>query len=274
MYAISRKCDIYTMQSLNSVSSDSVQAASISPASIPPVSIQPSAQSALGQTARSPGNPVRQPNRSYRCRPNSWLSRSDASLLLRSQARWQAQQKNYVAAVQAFDQLVIYEPDNADHYANRGLMHYQLQQWDRALADYSYAIELNGELDRAYSNRANLYASQQSWTAAIADYDQAIDLNPLNIRARLNQAITFRQMGDYAEALTCLDIALFFRPESATLRAERGRIYHLQGDWNCAITDYRAALALTADILAANSSDLSHFSTVNRQVLNWMSSLY
>lgn len=274
MYAISCECDIYTMQSLNSVSANLVQAASTSPASIPPASIQLASRSALGQTATSPRKPVRQPNRSYRCRPNSWLSRSDASLLLRSQARWQAQQKNYVAAVQAFNQLVAYEPDSADHYANRGLMHYQLQQWDRALADYSYAIELNGELDRAYSNRANLYASQQNWTAAIADYDQAIDLHPLNIRARLNQAITFRQMGDYEEALTCLDIALFFRPESATLHAERGRVYHLQGDWNCAIADYRAALALTANSPTAGSSDLSDFSTVNRQVLDWMSSFH
>ncbi len=237
------------MQSLNSASSSSVE-------------------STAPQMGRSPRKPTRWPNRPYRCRPNTWLSRADASLLLKQQARWQAQQNNHAAAIQTLNQLMTHEPDNADHYANRGLMHYSLQQWDSALADYDAAIALNGELDRAYSNRANLYASQQNWVAAIADYDQAIDLNPLNIRARLNQAITFREMGDYEEALTCLDIALFFRPESATLHAERGRVYHLRGDWNCAIADYRIALALSA-----NPNDLSQASAVNYQVLGWMSSL-
>ena len=232
MYAISCKRDIYIMQSLNSVSANSASSSSVEPA--------------LEKAVRSPRKPERGPNRPYRCRPRSWLSRADANLLLKKQARWQAQQNNYAAAIQTLNQLTIYQPDNADHYANRGLMHHNLQQWDSALTDYDMAIALNGKLDRAYSNRANLYASQQNWVAAIADYDQAIDLNPLNIRARLNQAITFREMGDYEEALTCLDIALFFRPESATLHAERGRVYHLRGDWNCAIADYRIALTLSA----------------------------
>ncbi|NJM95903.1 MAG: tetratricopeptide repeat protein [Phormidesmis sp. RL_2_1] len=194
---------------------------------------------------------------------------SDANLLLNKRASLEAKRKQYTSAIEILTRLMAYEPDNAGHYVNRGLMYYNQRQWAQALSDYDHAIELNPRLGKAYSNRANLYASQRQWLAAMADYDEAIDLNPLNIRARLNQAITLREMGEYEEALVCLDIAMFFKPQSATLYAERGRVYHLQGDWNCAITDYSQALDLAAD---TSSADREQLNQVNRRVLKWMGS--
>jgi len=212
--------------------------------------------------------PTIQPSRA-RFRPDSWLSNTDANLLLRKRAEREAKQKNYAAAIQIFNQLTAYEPENANNFANRGLVHYNLKHYDQALQDYDRAIELNPALDRAFSNRANLYATQHNWVEAISDYDQAIDLNPLNLRARLNQAITLREMGDYEEALSCLEIAIFFRPESATLYAERGRTYQLQGEWNCAITNYTTARMLSATA----APDLTDPIRLNNRVLVWMKSL-
>lgn len=206
----------------------------------------------------------------HRFRTDSWLSLKDANLLLRKRAQMEANQGSYSAALIILNQLTVYEPENAENFANRGLMHYNLGSCEQALADYDHAIEINPELDKAYSNRANLHATQQNWADAIADYDEAIDLNPLNIRARLNQAITLREMGDYDEALVCLDIAMFFRPQSATLYAERGRTYHLQGHWNCAIADYTKARALTED---DSLQDISSRQRVNKRVMRWINTL-
>lgn len=198
-----------------------------------------------------------------------WLSDTEANLLLSRMVRLEAKKKNYLAAIQLLTQLIAYEPNEAKHYTNRGLMQHHSRQWAQALADYNQAIYLNPELDKAYSNRANLHAAKKNWQLAIADYDQAIDLNPLNIRTRLNQAITFREMSDYEEALVCLDIAIFFKPESATLYAERGRTYHLQGDWNYAIADYTCALDFA---LLPQKSDLNDPTQITRRVIQWMSS--
>ncbi|MFK8183258.1 MAG: tetratricopeptide repeat protein [Phormidesmis sp.] len=199
---------------------------------------------------------------------DSWLSDADASFLLKKQADLAAQQKDYALALRLFDRLIAYEPDKAEHYNNRGLAHYAIQQWAQAESDYNHAIALNPDQDRTYNNRANLYAVQQNWADAITDYDTAIDLNPLNLRARLNQAITFREMGDYEEALACLDIALIFVGKSsksnlmrASVYAERGRTHHLQGGWNCAYADYKAALSL-----ASNDA-------VARRVTKWSTAL-
>ena len=203
----------------------------------------------------------------YRFRVDSWLSHADALLLMRKRAQREAKQHRYAAAIQIFNQLTVYEPDNADHFANRGLMHYNLKHYEQALTDYDHALELNPELDKAYNNRANLHATQKNWLDAIDDYDEAIDINPLNIRARLNQAITLREMGAYDEAIAALDIAMFFQPESANLYAERGRTYQLQGEWNCAIADYNRALELTQ---RSPESATEQVDRINRKVLRWM----
>ncbi len=202
-------------------------------------------------------------------RRSDWLSNPDANLLLSRMASLEAKKKNYNIAIQILTQLIAYDPHEAEHYTNRGLMHYHTRQRAHALADYNQAIDLNPGLGKAYSNRANIYAAEENWLAAIADYDQAINLNPLNIRARLNQAITFREMGDYEEALVCLDIAIFFKPKSATLYAERGRTYHVQGDWNCAIADYTCALEFA---LLPEQSDLNDPTQVTCRVIRWINS--
>jgi tetratricopeptide (TPR) repeat protein len=212
--------------------------------------------------------PAYRPGRKGSAQLNSWLSSADANLLLRKQTRMAIAQKNYTHAIALLNQLIAYAPESAEHYSNRGLMHYCLAQIAQALADYNQALSLDPELDKAYSNRANLHATQQNWTAALADYDCALDFNPLNIRARINQAITFREMGEYEEALVCLDIAMFFTPASATLYAERGRTYHLQGEWNCAIAEYNKSLSL----IRGAQQDLTQNTVLMDRVLKWMTS--
>ena len=179
-------------------------------------------------------------------RLDNWLSEADANFLLKKKALWTAKQGDYKRAISLFDRLISFEPDKAEHYANRGLLRARQHQWSQAIADYDRAIELDATLDKAYVNRANVYAKNRDWTNAISDYDEAIDLNPLNFCARLNQAIAFREMGNAQEALLCLDIALFFYPNSPSAYAERGRTHHAIGNWNCAIADYRTALKLAA----------------------------
>ncbi|MEO1394036.1 MAG: tetratricopeptide repeat protein [Cyanobacteria bacterium J06634_5] len=233
----------------------------------PENALSESAQTLLSCGTESSQQTNEQP-RPYRFRPDSWLSNEDADFLLKKRASWEAKHHNYRTAIALLNKLTTIEPNSAEHYANRGLMYSQLEEYSKALADYNRAISLDPELDSAYNNRANLHANCHHWSEAIFDYDEALDLNPLNVRARLNQAITFRQMGHYTEALDCLEIALFFMPQSALLYAESGRTYHLRGDWNCAIAHYNTALTLTQ-----LPDQLGDISDITHRVKTWMSSL-
>lgn len=251
--------------------------------SLKPISFS-AASSRLPENPKLCYRPARRCSNIHRLIANSEIPQTDANILLAKQASLAAKNKNYLRAIALLNRLIALESSKADHYNNRGLMHYALHQSKQALADYNRALVLNPDLDKVYNNRANLYATQHNWVEAITDYDQAIDLNPLNIRARLNQAITFREIGDYEEALVCLDVAMVFQPKNASLYAERGRVYHLDGDWNCAIADYNKALSLqslqaqplqtNADQLVARSTlESAQNDALSCRVLKWLSSL-
>jgi tetratricopeptide (TPR) repeat protein len=59
----------------------------------------------------------------------------------------------------------------ADAYKEKG-------DYDRALADYDQAIELNPENVRAYTGRGDLFERIGDRTRAIADFTKALALNP------------------------------------------------------------------------------------------------
>ncbi|WNZ26147.1 tetratricopeptide repeat protein [Leptolyngbya sp. NK1-12] len=170
------------------------------------------------------------------------LSSAEQETILRQRALAEAQHGNHIEAIAIFSELIDRNPQNANHYSNRGLVYFQSGQPAAAIADYNRAIELNPRLDSAYNNRANYYAAQGKFLEAILDYDIALDLNPANVRAWINQGITFRELEMYDRALESFDLALCLGKLEGHIYAERGRTYHLRGDWNCAIGDYRRAL--------------------------------
>ncbi len=171
------------------------------------------------------------------------LSPAEQEAMLRQHALAEARHGNYVKAIAIFNDLIELNPNNANHYSNRGLVYFQSGQSAAAIADYDYAITLNPRLDSAYNNRANYYAAQGKFLEAILDYDIALDLNPTNVRAWINQGITFRDLEMYDRALDSFELALVLGQLEEHVYAERGRTYHLRGDWNCAVGDYRRAMS-------------------------------
>jgi PGF-CTERM protein len=63
-------------------------------------------------------------------------------------------------------------------YNNRGAAYYDLKQYERAIEDYSKAIELNPNYVGAYINRGVTYYDLKQYERAIEDFDKAIELNP------------------------------------------------------------------------------------------------
>lgn len=170
------------------------------------------------------------------------LNLEEQETILRQQALVEAQHGNHAEAIAIFSELIDRNPDNANHYSNRGLVYFQSGAAAAAIADYNRAIELNPRLDSAYNNRANYYAAQGQFLEAILDYDVALDLNPANVRAWINQGITFRDLEMYERAIESFDLALCLCKLEGHVYAERGRTYHLRGDWNCAVGEYHRAL--------------------------------
>jgi len=167
---------------------------------------------------------------------------TEAETSLRQLARTKVQQGDYALAIEIITRLIDRNQASANDYNNRGLIYFQIGQYDKAVADYNKALQLKPDLAAAYNNRANYYAAKKQLEKALADYDRAIDLNPVHVRALINQGITYRDLKLYDRAIENFDFALRLGQLQGHIWAERGRTYHLMGDWNYALTDYRRAL--------------------------------
>jgi tetratricopeptide (TPR) repeat protein len=73
-------------------------------------------------------------------------------------------------------------------------------QYDKAISDYSKAIEINPKSALTYNNRGNVYAAKGQYDKAISDYNKAIEINPSDAGAYNNRAIAYSDKGQYDKA--------------------------------------------------------------------------
>jgi len=72
--------------------------------------------------------------------------------------------------------------------------------FDRALADYSAAIELRPEYAEAYNNRGFAYGRRGGFEQAIRDLSRAIELAPDYGEAYNNRAVAYFSLLEYDKA--------------------------------------------------------------------------
>jgi len=116
------------------------------------------------------------------------------------------------------------------HY-NRAEVYQYLGDVDRALADYSGAIEANPGHARAYGNRGNIYAQLGNYRQAISDYDNAIKADP-------------DIAGDYKRAIEDYSRAIEVNPEYTNAYNNRGLANWKLGNSKQAMEDYGRAIEL------------------------------
>src|SRR5689334_2005315 len=99
-------------------------------------------------------------------------------------------------------------------YIDRGRTYVQQDDNDRAIADFTKAIELDPEGADAYNLRGVAYTSNLDFDRAIADFDKAIQFDPLLRNAHYNRSLAFSRKGDDARARADLAIEEQLFPES------------------------------------------------------------
>lgn len=76
---------------------------------------------------------------------------------------------NYELALHYFNKALSIDPNLVGVIYNRGNLYSALHEWDKAIADYNLAIELNPQYYEAYIHRGIVYLEQkQDALAAIA----------------------------------------------------------------------------------------------------------
>ncbi len=90
--------------------------------------------------------------------------------------------------------------NNAEFYYNRGIDRFERGDYDKAISDFSKAIEIDPRLAEAYLNRGIGYGSKDLHDQAISDFNKAIELNTEYAKAYNNRAIACYYKGEYDKA--------------------------------------------------------------------------
>jgi tetratricopeptide (TPR) repeat protein len=93
----------------------------------------------------------------------------------------------YDRAIADFTKAIEINPRDANYYNDRGGLE---KDGDRAIADYTKAVEVNPKFAVGYYNRAGCYEKKGDRDRAIADYRRALEIDPTGFahaRAKLEK---------------------------------------------------------------------------------------
>lgn len=118
-------------------------------------------------------------------------------------------------ALKCFDKSIELEPSNPGLYYNRGVEYNNLEIYDKAILDFTSAIDLTSEEDKYsllnksyapevdyFAARGHAYGGLGMYDESISDYNHAIELAPEEGAMYYNRGITYYFSGEYDNALS------------------------------------------------------------------------
>jgi hypothetical protein len=115
----------------------------------------------------------------------------------------------------------------ADLYIWRGTAWYNLKDYDRAIADYIKAIEINPEYTLAFYNKSAVWVAKKEYNKAIAAYTTTIEVNPNYTYAYVSRGNIKRVFnGDYDGAIADYNAAIKINIDDENAYYYRGYAYY------------------------------------------------
>ena len=161
--------------------------------------------------------------------------------------------KNYDKAIRCHAEIIRI----TDNVKSRALVFYSRRNtyakksnYEKAIADYNQAIELEPDLAKAYTNRGNLFSKLEQYDKAEADYNQAIELEPDYVNAYHNRAISMaRKDAERAQKKYKEEIKSILKPITSLIdHAER---------INEREEEYKKELAVLDKLISSYTSDIT-----------------
>ncbi len=153
--------------------------------------------------------------------------------------------QDYDRAIVEYSRAIDLSPEFAQYRADRGDSYLDKLEYAKAIPDYTEAIRLNEGYSTAYNSRGYAYHALGDDDHALADFDKAIELRPEFPRALLNRGSIYAARADLTRAVADYDAAIAIAPKFWEALAGRGRARYSQGAYGEAAADLSASLPLS-----------------------------
>ena len=167
---------------------------------------------------------------------------------------------------------------DTDQLNQRGILNYNLGEYEKAIADYDKAIELDNDYKWAYQNkslalnkmgknkealevinqalkidpgdawaysqRGKIYNDMKEYEKAVIELDKAIDIDDKDKWTYANKSYALNEMGENEKALEAVNKAIEIDQSYAWAFSYRGKIFNDMKEYNKALLDLDKAIEL------------------------------
>lgn len=134
--------------------------------------------------------------------------------------------------------------DYSSVFFNRAMAYSSLRQYQPAIEDYNKAILMNSDFAEAYNNRGRIYGQLGQYQLAIDDFNKVIDINPEHEKAYNNRGLAFNALRQYQNAFKDFTTAIKLKPDYANAYNNRALSYLKIGSTELACADAKKACSL------------------------------
>ena len=115
--------------------------------------------------------------------------------------------------------------DKAFPYIKRGNAYMQIRLFDKAKADYDYALDNCGEINKGavYASLGNYYVQIKNYKKAAECFENALKANPSSAPLCSDLGNAYSALGDFDKAQEYYDRALAINPETAEIYYNKAR---------------------------------------------------
>ena len=115
--------------------------------------------------------------------------------------------------------------DRAATFTNRGIIYMALQDYEKAISDYSMALSIKPEHGEIYVNIGNVYYLGKVYDKAIEEYTKAIDMQTTRLHvAHTNRAMAYENLDDFENAEQDYRAAMEIVPDSDFLQTRLNQL--------------------------------------------------
>jgi tetratricopeptide (TPR) repeat protein len=166
----------------------------------------------------------------------------------RATARGLVNHKNYKRAVPFLDHAIKLAPDDGRLYLDRGSALFWMEEYQRAMADFTTALKLDPKSSwKSYELRARCRSELGDFKAAVTDISNAIKVekDPHNKAFLFKERATYYiNLGQPDKAIADVDSAIATRPKEYYNYSRRAALYASLHQYQKAVEDYSTAIKL------------------------------
>jgi lipoprotein NlpI len=111
----------------------------------------------------------------------------------------QMRKGNHTEALALANQMIARNPKSGDGYYAKGKLYEQMGDYEKALGEFTHALQYTTNSAQLYEQRGNAYCRLGKFTEALADYDRETQITPKAAPYLWQRGIAYYEIGKFAE---------------------------------------------------------------------------